>query len=353
MKRFMACVGTVALLAGFAVVGASPVSAGPPACDSRVNNTVAKLMECVRVEGVRSHQAALQAVADANGGIRTSGTPGYDQSVDYVADQLGAAGYDVTIQEFQFQTFISLEPSELYRVAPVPGPIVNNIMSYSGSGDNTAPVSTVSGPTGCNAADWAGFPAGTIALISRGACTFALKAANAHAAGAAGVIIYNNVPGTLNGTLGSDFALDISVTAVTQDVGQELVALQPAGLVMRLKTNTFRGMATSANVLAETPRGNPDNVVMVGAHLDSVNTGPGIQDNGSGSAAILETASSDGEGQPAQQVALRVVGSRGIWLGRLDPLRQRTLTGRAGRYLALSELRHDRITEPRVLHLRR
>lgn len=265
------------------------VIAGPKSCDSRVNNTQKKLQECITVDGVRDHQAALQAIADTYGGIRTSGTPGYDESVSYVVDQMMDAGYDVTVQPFDFQTFIVLSPSVLEQVAPAPaGPIVNNIMSYSGSGDNTAPVSTVSAITGCDPADFAGFPAGNIALISRGACTFALKATNAFNAGASGVIIYNNIPGTLNGTLGSDFTLDISVTAVTLDVGQQLAAT--SGLIMRLKTNTFRGMATSYNVIAETPNGDPNNVIMVGAHLDSVNAGPGIQDNGSGSAAILETA---------------------------------------------------------------
>lgn len=59
---------------------------------------------------------------------------------------------------------------------------------------------------------------------------------------------------------------------------------------MRVSTNTFRGLATTSNVFAETRDGDPDNVVMVGAHLDAVNAGPGIQDNGSGSAAVLETA---------------------------------------------------------------
>lgn len=54
--------------------------------------------------------------------------------------------------------------------------------------------------------------------------------------------------------------------------------------------DTFRGTATTSNVIAETPGGDPNNVVMAGAHLDSVNAGPGIQDNGSGSAAILEVA---------------------------------------------------------------
>lgn len=267
----------------------SAAQAGSQSCGSRVNNTPAKLLECVNVDGVRNHQAAFQAIADANNGIRTSGTPGYDQSAAYVAERLEAAGYDVTVQEFAFQTFIQLSPSLLEQIAPAPvGPIVNNILSYSGSGDNTASVSTLPVITGCDAADFAGFPAGDIALISRGACTFALKATNAFSAGAVGVVIYNNVPGTLNGTLGSTFDLDISVTSVTQAVGQQLAAT--SGLVMRLKTDTLRGEVVSSNVLAESPGGDAQNVVMAGAHLDSVNAGPGIQDNGSGSAALLETA---------------------------------------------------------------
>jgi hypothetical protein len=61
---------------------AIPVTAGSAACDSRVNNTFAKLLECVTVDGVRQHQAALQAIADANGGTRISGFPGYDGSVN-------------------------------------------------------------------------------------------------------------------------------------------------------------------------------------------------------------------------------------------------------------------------------
>ena len=67
---------------------------------------VKKLLECVTVDGVREHQAALQAIADANNGIRTSGTPGYDASAATWLERMEAAGYDVTVQEFQFQTFI-------------------------------------------------------------------------------------------------------------------------------------------------------------------------------------------------------------------------------------------------------
>jgi len=286
-------------------VFAATAAAGPKACERRVNNTHAKLLECVTLEGVREHQAAFQAIADANNGIRTSGSPGYDRSVDYVADRMTAAGYLVTIQSFQFQTFVSLSPSVLEEVAPTAGPIANNIMSYSGSGDVTAAVTALAAPPadptpGCEAADFAGFPAGNIALISRGACTFAIKATNAYNAGASGVVIYNNVDGELNGTLGNAFSLDIPVTSVTQAVGQQLAATP--GLVLRLKTETFRGIATTYNVLAETRDGDPNNVIMVGAHLDSVNAGPGLQDNGSGSAAILEVAEQMAKVKPRNKV---------------------------------------------------
>jgi Zn-dependent M28 family amino/carboxypeptidase len=115
-----------------------------------------------------------------------------------------------------------------------------------------------------------------------------------------GVVIYNNIPGTLNGTLSSTFTLDIGVTSVTLDVGQVLAAT--SGLVMRLKTDTLRGLTTSYNVLGESTGGDPDIVVMAGAHLDSVNAGPGIQDNGSGSAAILETALQMAKVKPRNKV---------------------------------------------------
>jgi aminopeptidase Y len=276
---------------------APAAAAAPPTaaiCEARTNDNLKKLLECVTLAGVREHQAAFQAIANANGNTRVSGSPGYDLSVDYVVDRATAAGYNVTVQPFEFQTFVSLSPSILEQVAPPPvGPLANNIMSYSGSGDVTAAVTALPAPAvdptpGCEAADFAGFPAGGIALISRGACAFAIKAMNADAAGAVGVVIYNNIPGELNGTLGNTFTLDIGVTGISQAMGQQLAATP--GLVLRLKTETLRGIATTYNVLAESKSGDPNNVVMAGAHLDSVNAGPGINDNGSGSAAILETA---------------------------------------------------------------
>lgn len=294
-RRTLACALGLALFAP----GVASVEAGP---EDRNNNTSKKLRQAVSAEGIMEHLRALQAIADANGGTRVSGTPGYDQSADYAASVFAAAGYTVTRQTFEFQTFIELPGTALESPA---GPVDTVIFAYSGSGDVNAPTALTADAAstadqGCQAADFAGFPAGSIALISRGGCTFALKATNAQAAGAVGVVIYNNGPGTINGTLGNAFSLDIPVLAVTQAVGQQLAATP--GLTLRMKATTFRGIATTSNVIAESKRGNPNNVVMAGAHLDSVAAGPGINDNGSGAGALLEIAEQMAKVKPFNKV---------------------------------------------------
>ena len=91
-----------------APVGPSTTSAPPPtvAPDAAARSPTAEaLRAAVTVHGIRSHLAALQAVADRHGGNRAAGTPGYDASVDYVVDQLRAAGYTPQIQRFQAGRF--------------------------------------------------------------------------------------------------------------------------------------------------------------------------------------------------------------------------------------------------------
>jgi hypothetical protein len=248
----------------------------------------------VTLSGIREHQAALQAIADNNNDTRLAGTSGYDASAQYVFDKMVAAGYNVSFQEFEFELVSDVTPPELAQVSPNAVTYSDGAdfatMSYSGSGNVTAQVSTPSGsPLGCVASDWAGFPAGNIALVSRGSCTFRIKATNAANAGASAVLVYNNSPGLLNGTLGPP-RFDRSVMGLTQALGQQLVALVPGGLTMHVKTETVAEIRTTRNVIAETPGGDPNHVIVIGAHLDSVSRGPGINDNGSGSAALLEIA---------------------------------------------------------------
>ncbi|MFC5835963.1 M28 family metallopeptidase, partial [Nonomuraea insulae] len=65
--------------------------------------------------------------------------------------------------------------------------------------------------------------------------------------------------------------------------------LDAVGFTTTLQSFTYNG-ATGYNVIADWPGGDPNDILMIGAHLDSVTAGPGINDNGSGSAANLETA---------------------------------------------------------------
>lgn len=267
-----------------------------------------ELREAVTVEGVREHQQAFQNFADANGGIRTSGTPGYDASADYVASRMSAAGYDVTVQPFDFPFFQELTPATVDQTAPGSvsyGYLVDFFtMDYSGSGDVTAAVQAVdlvlppgaaanTSTSGCEASDFNGFTSGNIALLQRGTCTFAQKAQNAEAAGAAAAIIFNEgQPGRtalFGGTLGGP-VVSIPVLSASFAFGTALNDLIDEGLELHIVTDTVSETRSTVNVLAETPGGRNDRVVVVGAHLDSVAEGPGIQDNGSGSAAILEIA---------------------------------------------------------------
>ncbi len=294
-----------------------PEALASPSCDNRNNKTQAKLQECVTVEGVREHQAAFQAIADANGGVRASGTPGYDASRDYVVERMLAAGYNVTVQPFQFSSYIQLGPSTLEQIAPIGVVYVEgfdyNLMSQTDPGDVTGQVTAVdlalidpsTSTSGCEAGDFAGFPAGDIALIQRGACSFQLKAENAAAAGAVGAIIFNQGntegrKGLINGTLGQTYAGGIPVFDATYDRGDEWAGT--LGLQMHMIADVFHGQVTTYNVVAETLGGDPGNVVMAGAHLDSVNQGPGIQDNGSSSAAILEVAEQMAKVKPHNKV---------------------------------------------------
>ena len=265
------------------------------------------IRKAVTLAGVREHQQAFQDIADDNDGIRASGTPGYDASADYVAERLAAAGYTVTRQPFQFPFYEQLSPSTFAQVTPNARVYVEGedyfTMTYSGSGDVTGSVQAVDlvlpaapvanwSTSGCEASDFAAFTPGNIALMQRGTCPFGQKAVNAQAAGAVAVIIFNEgQPGrtdALGGTLGAPVGIPAVDTSYA--IGSELAQLVGAGgVTVRIRTDTLSEIRDTENVIAETS-GDPNNVVLVGGHLDSVATGPGINDNGSGSAAILEIA---------------------------------------------------------------
>src|SRR5262245_9963254 len=266
-----------------------------------------KIRDAVTVNGVLAHERALQSIANANGGIRASGTPGFDASLAYVKGKLQAAGYKVTEQSFTFPFFRELSDPTVSQVSPTPTDYETDTYQYSGSGDVTGKVvpvnDNVSPPTpepsssaGCEPEDFvpADASAPQVALIQRGTCTFEQKAANAEAAGYDAVIIYNEgQPGRdalQTGTLGRIF--DIPVVGLSFADGDALnnQAKTQDVTVHVTADNENDPNRVTKNLIADSKGGDADQTVVVGSHLDSVTEGPGINDNGSGSANDLELA---------------------------------------------------------------
>ncbi|MGH3018591.1 MAG: M28 family metallopeptidase, partial [Gaiellaceae bacterium] len=119
---------------------------------------------------------------------------------------------------------------------------------------------------------------------------------NAQDAGYDAAIIFNEgQPGrdeTLAGTLTADDPSTIPVIGTSFAIGEELYNQVKAGTVtVRVATTTeIERNVPTENLLATTKAGRVDRQVVVGAHLDSVPEGPGINDNGSGSSTNLEVA---------------------------------------------------------------
>ncbi|MDI9916167.1 M28 family metallopeptidase [Rhodococcus sp. IEGM 1379] len=251
----------------------------------------AAFSEAVTVDAVTGHLEQLEKIAATNNGNRAAGTSGYDASVDYVVNLLEGKGFEVKTPEFEYTSF---DPGLESLTLPGGGSIDVRALTYSASTGPTGIASrVVSIPAdetpGCESSDYDGLDvAGAIVLVARGVCQFGEKQNMAADRGAAALLIVNNEDGMLGGgTLGDPETARIPTAGISKSAGDALAA--SAGTV-NLILDTMMSTVKSRNVIAQTSTGSADNVVVVGAHLDSVPEGPGINDNGSGSAAVLETA---------------------------------------------------------------
>ena len=310
LKHLSALAALLAVLACASVASAADVN-------------TSGLRKAVKAENVFHNQADLEAIADApgNNGTRDTRTPGYLDSVDYVVNELESYGYDPEITEFNLPEWVENsvpvagpDRSSATNKSYVPGsaadddsPSVDFItfeLSPSGTLTNVpvVPTTDVTIPSpggttsGCEPGD---FPqpatTGAVALIQRGTCAFVQKLSNAEDAGAVGVILFNegDTADRVNALFRSGPpGLGIPAVLSSFAVGKELYDAYQAG------ENPTVSMTIDAEiedrffpqVLAETPGGNPDKVVVAGAHLDSVLAGPGINDDGSGTSGQLEIA---------------------------------------------------------------
>ena len=279
--------------------------AGPASAVDDIDTS--KLRKAVTVGGILAHERVFQRIANQNDGTRASGTPGYDASAAYVKKALKKAGYKVTEQAFTFPFFREVAPAELEQVSPTATPYETGTFDFSGSGDVTGqlvPIDVVIPPTpepsstsGCEATD---FPPASatepqVALIQRGTCFFEDKAKNAEAAGYDAAIIFNEgQPGRdelFIGTLGEPVGIPVVGLSFADAAALYGQVQGGATVVVHVATSTEVNLdAQTTNIIADSPGGDANKVLVVGAHLDSVVPGPGINDNGSGASTILEIA---------------------------------------------------------------
>ncbi len=254
----------------------------------------------VTTDAMMVHLSKLQDIANANNGTRAVGTPGYEASVDYVVNTLRDRGFDVQTPEFSARVFHADKP-----VVTVGGePVEARALDFSLG----TPPDGVSGPMvvapaddspGCTPSDYNNLPVqGAVVLVDRGDCPFAQKEDVAAQRGAVAMIVADNVDEQqMGGTLGPNTEVKIPVVGVTKSTGVRLRA-QPGPTTIKL--NASARSFKARNVIAQTKTGSSSNVVVTGAHLDSVPEGPGINDDGSGVAAVLETAVQLGNSPPVK-----------------------------------------------------
>lgn len=287
---------SVAALAALGLVAASTGHAAAQSADPLAAS--AALREAVTVDGVVGHLAEFQAIADAHGGTRAAGSPGHEASVDYVAGKLREAGYEVRFETFTLPVFQEERPPRLAVPAGGGEELEPRTLTFSGAGTVEAPLwpagrgeSGEGAGWGCAASDFRGMPRGAVALVRRGECSLDRKVARAAAAGAAGVIVHgrDEGDGAFRGWL--DEPAPIPAVSLGHADGARLAeAARRDRVTVLLSVDARTVEYATRNVLAERAAGDPGSVVLVGAHLDGVWDGPGINDNASGAAAVLEIA---------------------------------------------------------------
>lgn len=256
---------------------------------------------------LNEHLVALQEIADRSGGTRAAGTPGDAASAEYAAARFRDAGFRVRLQPVRFTYFdvrrarVEIGGRRLRRRRHF------EVLSYSGSG--RARGTLASAGDGCSESDFAFVDRGELPLVERGGCFFREKARLAQAHGARALVVRavaGGARGIASGTLAGP-GIRIPVLLIAAGNAQP-------GAAIELHVTTEAGPRRTQNVIAETPNGRGRSVVMAGGHLDSVAGGPGINDNGSGVATLIEAAEALGAEPPGARVRLALWGAEELGL---------------------------------------
>ena len=236
-----------------------------------------------RAEGPAEHEAerALTHIGELSREPRVSGTPGEARAAEYIAARFGSSGYTVDVMEFEFD-------GDRFRA----GEVTYDGMTIEALTLAGSPGGSVSAPAVfVGLADEAGIGGrdltGKVAVAERGVLNFGVKYENVKAAGAIGLVVVNNRPGSFSGNLAT--GASIPVAGVSQEDGAGVIEAAKEGREVGLTAPPTVGLTTALNVLAR-PAANAQCKVLIGAHFDTVPSAPGANDNASGTANVIELA---------------------------------------------------------------
>jgi hypothetical protein len=294
MRALIALISLVALLtvacsdksegapAGAAAAITSPTAANSPAGEARVTPATGG-GPTGSATGPAEHdgQRALAHLAELANEPRVSGTPAESRAATYIAGQFRSSGYTVEVMEFEFD-------GDRFRAGEVTfdGRVIEALTLAGSPGGKVAAPAVFVG-----LADEAGIAGqnltGKMAVAERGVLNFGVKYENVKAAGAVGLVVVNNRPGSFSGNLAT--GASIPVVGVSQEDGAAVIEAARAGREVGLEAPPTVGLTKALNVIAK-PGTDSQCVVLVGGHFDTVPSAPGANDNASGTANVIELA---------------------------------------------------------------
>ncbi|CAH00443.1 aminopeptidase Y [Kluyveromyces lactis] len=229
---------------------------------------------------------------------RVIGSKGHWKTIGYILSQLDEHKdyYDISVQSFPALT----GKVNSFNLSFVGGDKVPTATPFA----LTPPVKGFLGKLieipnlGCDDIDYKSLvvPKNSIALIERGQCPFGRKSNLAGKHGFKAALIYDNDPLSkdgIKGTLEKPDKHTVATIGVSYKEGKKLIAaleLHQGDYSLYFEVDSFVKNIKTKNIIADTKHGDPENIVALGAHSDSVSNGPGINDDGSGAISLLTVA---------------------------------------------------------------
>lgn len=273
MKRMQTIVFIGVLAAPTIVLGNSTASSAEPSSRATEN-----------AQAVMKHIDRLQAIADSHDGHREAGSVGHEESVAYFERTLRAAGLDVRTEPFEFlysradRADLSVGDHDLELVPATFGPSTDSSLH--------APTHFLSGE-GCSAGEYSAVPHGSILVLKEPTtCSVQTQHRAASESGAAASLVASDDGVAPYIWLEGAGSRDIPTAGITKPTAEKIRASE-APVTMTLEMATER--RSSLNLIAESP-GREEAAIDLGAHLDSVPQGAGINDNAVSAAVLLEEA---------------------------------------------------------------